>query len=86
MPKNKIIGKNTRKGSNKATGRDYTYDKEYQKTRKRKEYRAELNQKAREMGEYGKRWKEGKDLSHKKNGNMVLEKRSTNRARNRGKK
>ena len=86
MPKNKIVGKNKRAGSNKATGRDYSYDKEYQSSPARKKYRAELNGKAREMGEYGKRWAKGKDLSHKKNGGMVLEKRSTNRARNRGKR
>lgn len=70
-----------RKGSTKATGRDYTYDKKYQATEERKRYRAELNKEARERGIYGKREKMGKDLSHTKDGKMVLEKRSINRGR-----
>jgi hypothetical protein len=83
--KNKIVGKNTRPKSNKATGRDYSYDKKYQATTTRKKYRAELNQEAKDRGIYGKRHVAGKDLSHKKDGSMVLEKSSKNRARNRGK-
>lgn len=82
MPKNKIVGKNTRPGSNKATGRDYSYDKKYQSTESRKRYRSELNQEAKDRGVYGKRASKGLDLSHKKNGSMVLEKAKTNRARN----
>lgn len=70
-----------RKGSTKATGRDYSYDKKYQATEERKKYRAELNREARERGIYGKREKMGKDLSHTKDGKMVLEKRSINRGR-----
>ena len=70
-----------RKGSTKATGRDYTYDKKYQATEERKRYRAELNKEARERGIYGKREKMGKDLSHTKNGKMVLESNSFNRGR-----
>jgi len=81
MAKNKIVGKNKRKGSNKATGRDYTYDKAYQKSAKRVKYRQALNKKADELGINGKRTAMGKDLSHKKGGKMVLEKKSTNRAR-----
>lgn len=80
--KNKIVGKNTRPGSNKATGRDYSYDKKYQSTEIRKKYRSELNQEAKERGVYGKRASKGVDLSHKKNGSMVLEKAKVNRARN----
>ena len=80
--KNKIVGKNTRPGSNKATGRDYSYDKKYQSTESRKKYRSELNQEAKERGVYGKRASKGVDLSHKKNGSMVLEKSKVNRARN----
>lgn len=80
--KNKIVGKNTRPGSTKATGRDYSYDKSYQASPERKKYRSELNQEAKERGVYGKRTAMGKDLSHKKNGSMVLEKAKTNRARN----
>lgn len=78
----KITGKNTRPGSNKATGRDYSKEKAYQSTAKRVAYRSELNAEARERGIYGKRSAMGKDLSHKKDGKMVLESKSLNRARN----
>jgi len=71
----------SRKGSTKATGRDYSYDKKYQSTPERRAYRAELNKEARERGIYGKREKMGKDLSHTKNGKMVLESKSINRGR-----
>lgn len=80
MAKNKIVGKNKRPASNKATGRDYSYDKEYQKGKVA--YRQELNAEARKRGIYGKRASKGVDLSHKKDGKMVLEKKSKNRARN----
>jgi len=84
--RNKIRGKNKRPKSNLATGRDYTYDKQYQKSKERKKYRAELNREARKRGVYGKRHSMGKDLSHKKDGTMFLEAKKLNRARNRGKK
>lgn len=80
--KNKIVGKNTRPGSTKATGRDYSYDKSYQASPERKKYRSELNQEAKERGVYGKRASKGLDISHKKNGSLVLEKAKVNRARN----
>ena len=82
MPKNKIVGKNDRAGSNKATGRDYSYDKKYQASPERKKYRAELNQEAKDRGIYGKRAAKGVDLSHKKDGSLVAEKSKSNRARN----
>lgn len=75
----KITGKNTRAGSNKATGRDYSKEKAYQSSAKRVAYRAELNAEARERGIYGKR--KSMDLSHTKDGKMVLENKSKNRAR-----
>jgi hypothetical protein len=78
----KITGKNTRPGSNKATGRDYSKEKAYQSTAKRVAYRSELNAEARERGIYGKRASKSLDLSHKKDGKMVLESKSLNRARN----
>jgi hypothetical protein len=78
----KITGKNTRPGSNKATGRDYSKEKTYQSTAKRVAYRSELNAEARERGIYGKRASKSLDLSHKKDGKMVLESKSLNRARN----
>jgi len=77
----KITGKNTRPGSNKATGRDYSKEKAYQSTAKRVAYRSELNAEARERGIYGKRASKSLDLSHKKDGKMVLENKSKNRAR-----
>lgn len=75
----KITGKNTRACSNKATGRDYSKEKAYQSTPARNKYRAELNAEARKRGIYGKR--QSMDLSHTKDGKMVLEKKSVNRAR-----
>jgi hypothetical protein len=77
----KITGKNTRPGSNKVTGRDYSKEKEYQSSPKRRAYRSELNAEARERGIYGKRAAMSKDLSHKKDGKMVLEDKSKNRSR-----
>lgn len=84
--RNKIKGRNKRPKSNLATGRDYAYDKKYQASPERKKYRVELNREARKKKVYGKRWKMGKDLSHKKDGTMFLESRKKNRARNRDKK
>jgi hypothetical protein len=73
---------NKRPGSNKATGRDYTYDKKYQSTPERKKYRAELNKANREAGTYGKMKSMGVDRSHAKSGKLVVEDKSKNRARN----
>lgn len=84
MPRNKIVGKNKRKGSNKATGRDYSKEKGYQSTPARKRYRAALNKANRKAGTYGNGDK--KDMSHTKSGKLVKESQSKNRARNRGKK
>lgn len=82
MAKNTIVGKNNRPKSNKKTGRDYTYDKSYQK--KKVKYRQELNKANRKAGTYGN--KDGMDMSHTKSGKIVKEKQSKNRARNRGKR
>ena len=82
MAKNKIVGKNKKAGSNKATGRDMSYQKEYNKKPEQVAKRVELNREARKRKIYGKRHKNGVDLSHTKSGKMVLEKRSTNRSRN----
>ena len=84
MPRNKITGVNRRPGSNKATGRDYSYDKKYQKSSKRVKYRVALNRANRKAGTYGNG--DGKDMSHTTSGGMVLESMHKNRARNRGKK
>jgi len=48
------------------------------------EKRVELNRENRKRGTYGNG--DGKDVSHKKDGSTVLEKASTNRARNRSRK
>ena len=80
MPRNTLAGKGKPDGRNKKTGRDYSKEKEYQSSPERKKYRAELNRANRKAGTYGN--KDGKDMSHTKDGNMTLESRSKNRARN----
>ncbi len=81
MARNTIVGKNKRPGSNKATGRDLSYQKEYNKKSSEVKKRVELNREARKRGVYGKRHANGVDLSHTKSGKLVLEARSRNRAR-----
>jgi hypothetical protein len=71
--------KKPRKKSTKATGRDYTYDKKYQKTPARKKYRAELNAYNRKKGTYGNG--DGLDASHKNGVISGFESASVNRAR-----
>lgn len=82
MPKNTIVGKSKKPGSNKATGRDYTTQKAFNKSPDQVAKRVELNAEARKRKIYGKRHSSGVDLSHTKSGKMVLEGRSANRARN----
>lgn len=81
MAKNTIVGKNKRPGSTKANGRDLGYQAEYNKRPGEVAKRVELNREARKRKVYGKRHAIGKDLSHTKDGKMVLESRSKNRAR-----
>jgi hypothetical protein len=59
------------------------YDKEFNKKPEQREKRAELASERRERGVYGKG---GDDMSHTKDGKIVAEDPSKNRARNRGKK
>jgi hypothetical protein len=59
------------------------YNKEYNKKPEQKAKRAELSAERRKRGIDGKG---GDDLSHTKDGRLVREDPSTNRARNRGKK
>ena len=80
MARNTIVGKSKKTDSTKATGRDYAKEAAYNKARTG--YRAELNSEARKRGVYGKRYAAGKDLSHTKDGKMVLESRKVNRGRN----
>ena len=56
------------------------YDKKYNATPARRKRRAELVKLNRKMGTYGNG--DGLDVSHTKKGKPVLEKASTNRARN----
>jgi hypothetical protein len=61
-------GKNKRKKSNLSTGRDYSYDKEYQKSAKQKKNRAARNKARKEAVKKGK-VKVGdrsRDVDHKK--------------------
>ena len=64
----------------KARAKKKEYDKKYHATTERKKYRAELNRDNRKRGTYGN--KDGKDVSHKKNGKTTLESQKKNRARN----
>ena len=54
------------------------YDKKYQDTPERIKYREDLNRERRQRGVYGKG---GKDMSHTKDGKIVPEDASKNRAR-----
>lgn len=56
------------------------YDRKYQATEKRKNYRVELNKANREAGTYGNG--DGLDMSHTKSGKLVKERMKTNRGRN----
>ena len=56
------------------------YDKKYQATEKRKNYRVELNKANRDAGTYGN--SDGMDMGHTKAGSMVKENMMSNRARN----
>lgn len=56
------------------------YDRKYQATEKRKNYRVELNKANREAGTYGNG--DGLDMSHTKAGRLVKERMKLNRARN----
>jgi hypothetical protein len=84
MPKNSMAGKHPSylklKWSPSSIARKRAYDKKYAATEKQKKYRAELNRANRKAGTYGNG--DGKDMSHKKDGNMALEHQSKNRARN----
>ena len=56
------------------------YDKKYQASEERKNYRVELNRANRKAGTYGNG--DGKDMSHTKVGSLILESQKRNRARN----
>jgi|TARA_R100000734_G_scaffold260_1_gene387 hypothetical protein len=92
MARNTLAGKRTGKSKSakhyaknkKSRDKKKKYDTEYHKTKERKKYRASLNKLNKKKRTYGN--KDGMDLSHTKKGKVVKEKKSKNRARNRGKK
>lgn len=71
--------KRRRKPFDKAHGRDYSKEREFQSSPKQRKYRAQLNKYNRDKGTYGNN--DGKDASHK-NGKIVgFEDSSTNKGR-----
>jgi hypothetical protein len=89
MARNKLAGKSTGKSRSakyyaanpEARAKKNAYNTRYHSTAKRKAYRAKLN--AANRASPAPR---GQDKSHTKTGRLVNEPRSTNRARNRGRK
>lgn len=90
MAKNNVVGKNKRKGSNLATGRDYSYDKKYESSPEQIKKRASRNAARRRVAaSRGASAVKGKDVNHK-NGNP-LDNRASNlnvesKNKNRGRK
>ncbi len=90
MARNKLAGKINGKSKSskqyaknpKSRKKKLEYDKKYSSSEERKKYRVKLNLFNRKKGKKG----DGKDASHTKNGKLVLEGQSKNRARNRAKK
>lgn len=70
------------KSNPEAAAKKREYQKKYNKRPDQVKKRVELNRENRRRGGYG----DGYDMSHTKDGRIVKEKASTNRARNRGKK
>lgn len=70
--------------SNKNTGRDYTYDKEYQSSPEQKKRRARRNRdRRRAIAKYGKEALKNKDIHHEDSERMTKPKvmdRSKNRS------
>ena len=89
MARNKIVGKNKRKGSNKATGRDYSYDKKYESSPEQIRRRASRNRARRELiKSRGRSALKGKDVDHKnqnpldnRRSNLRIESKKKNRGR-----
>lgn len=90
MARNHIKAKNKRKGSNLATGRDYSYDKKYESSPEQIRRRASRNAARRRLiASRGRSAMKGKDVDHR-NGNP-LDNRSSNlrvesKKKNRGRK
>lgn len=92
MARNKIVGKNKRPKSNKATGRDYSYDTKYQNSKKQVANRVKRNAARRAMtAAKGKAALKGKDVDHKRplksgGSNAKSNLRVTTKKKNRGRK
>jgi len=82
--KNKLAGKHPSYDklnmSDERKKKKLAYDKKYQATEDRVDYREELNQANRKAGTYGNG--DNLDMSHTKAGSMVKENMMSNRARN----
>lgn len=89
MARNHIKAKNKRKGSNLATGRDYSYDKKYESSPEQIRRRASRNRARREaIRRYGKAALRGRDVDHKnqnpldnRTSNLRIESKKKNRGR-----
>lgn len=89
MARNHIVGKNKRKGSNKATGRDYSYDKKYESSPEQIRRRASRNTARRRLiASRGKAALRGKDVDHRnqnpldnRSNNLRVESKKKNRGR-----
>jgi hypothetical protein len=89
MARNHIVGKNKRKGSNKATGRDYSYDKKYESSPEQIRRRASRNAARRRLiASRGKAALRGKDVDHRnqnpldnRSNNLRVESKKKNRGR-----
>ena len=89
MARNHIVGKNKRKGSNKATGRDYSYDKRYESSPEQIRRRASRNAARRRLiASRGKAALRGKDVDHRnqnpldnRSNNLRIESKKKNRGR-----
>jgi hypothetical protein len=89
MARNHIVGKNKRKGSNKATGRDYSYDKRYESSPEQIRRRASRNAARRRLiASRGKAALRGKDVDHRnqnpldnRSSNLRVESKKKNRGR-----
>lgn len=90
MAKNKIVAKNKRPKSNKATGRNYDYDTKYQATAEQKKNRASRNAaRAKVVKAKGKAAVRGKDVDHKNKNprdNRASNLKVVSKKKNRGKK
>jgi len=90
MARNKLAGKSKGKSKSakyfaknpEARKKKQAYNKRFNQRPDQVQKRVETNRANRKAGTYGKMSKLGKDRSHTKDGKLVMEKASKNRARN----